>query len=145
MAVLLPSLPTSAHFLKFFFFSPLSSLSLFPHLSFLNGKTNLLGHQIRHFRSELLRNKVKMGTRKKKETYNVLVEILNTCSDILSLLGSYEQVNGFQIRTGSQELLDQHFAQEARAARHKHATIPVEFCYVGHIHLAVRSHKIGHQ
>lgn len=65
------------------------------------------------------------------ETYDMFVEILKAGADILAFFGSYEQINGFDIRAGSQKFLHQHFTQKSRAASYKHAPTPIELGNVG--------------
>lgn len=65
------------------------------------------------------------------ETYDMFVEILKAGADILAFFGSYEQINGFDIRAGSQKFLHQHFTQKSCTSSNKHAPTPIELGNVG--------------
>ena len=47
-------------------------------------------------------------------THDVLDEFLDPCADILPFFRSYEQIDGLDVRAGSQELLDEHLADPRR-------------------------------
>lgn len=57
----------------------------------------------------------------------MLDEFLDPGADILSLFRPNEHVDGLDVRAGSEQLLDEHFAEESRAARDEHAPVSVEF------------------
>ena len=62
----------------------------------------------------------------------MLTEVLQSCANILAFLGSYEQVNGLNVRTGSEQFLYQHFAEESRRSGDKNGPTAVKLDNVRH-------------
>ena len=53
-------------------------------------------------------------------------EFFKASANVVTGLWSHEQVERLDSRTGTQELLDEHFAHETRTARDEHGTVAVE-------------------
>lgn len=66
------------------------------------------------------------------ETYLTVEDLENPLLQGLASLGSHKDVDDFQVRAGTKQLLHEHFAQEACGPGDEDGLVAIESCNHGH-------------